>query len=95
MLDTTKAEFTYKNVVDHWKYGEIAFTMWLRNWNCLGKTEEENRARGPLCELVADDFLLTSAGKSPAEAIDALLSLLSIYVERDELLRPREENTDN
>lgn len=83
---------SYYNYIDHPRYGRIWFEITLRNWWCMGHSEEQNLDMGPLCVITTRDYLLAGGGKSPKEAITHLEKMLNWYADDDlalpELVKP-------
>ena len=74
---------SYANDIDHPRYGRIWYAMPLRNWWCLGHTEDQNLDMGPCITIVARDYSLVGGGKSPDEAITSLWKMLNWNADDD------------
>ena len=71
---------SYYNYIDHPHYGRIWFEMTVRNWWCMGFSEEQNLKAGPCIEIVARDYALVGGGKTIVEAIESLEGLLDWHM---------------
>ena len=86
---------SYVNKVQHYKFGDVWYRMELRNWCVLGATEEENRARGPVCELVCVDYMLSACGRTPLAAEICISNTLDYYAESGDPLPLHSEQKES
>lgn len=56
-----------------------------RDWNCLGKTKAENKAHGPIYEVVCDKYGLVTVSKNKDTAIKKLEVYLLLQEKTKEL----------
>lgn len=74
---------SYYNYIDHSHYGRIWYEITVRNWWCLGYSEEQNLGMGPFIEIVARDYYLVSGGNSIDGAIEGMVQLLNWHEDEE------------
>ena len=78
---------TYRNFVHHPTHGKLWFSMELKNATVPGKTDEECRAYGPICELTLEAYpSVRGIGNTPDEAIQNVLLMLAMFDEHGQPL---------
>jgi hypothetical protein len=71
----------YRNKIDHPHFGEVWYTVTLRNWCGLGNSQKENLDMGPCFELITDEYAIVSGGVTVEECEQTLRDIVNLHME--------------